>query len=190
MLEKEQPDASEFEHLHGQLLKLEKNISPVDLQTFYTYLRNILTILYNTGKLNVLPILFEYQKAHFQRGYLHYEGKISATAFISLVINGLKTKWQFDWVEKFINNQKGHILQDSENDYFNLARAMFCFAKREYEMTLEILPQSLKDLDYQFIAKRIELKVYYETNSELLSYKIDAFKMFISRASQKLISPC
>ena len=32
------------------------------------------------------------------------------------------------------------------------------------------------------------MKIYYELNSDLLPYKIDAFKMYLSRASQKVIS--
>ncbi|MCC6459901.1 MAG: hypothetical protein IT260_05505, partial [Saprospiraceae bacterium] len=37
-------------------------------------------------------------------------------------------------------------------------------------------------------ARRLEIKIYYEQASELLPYKVDAFKMFISRASQKFLS--
>ena len=36
--------------------------------------------------------------------------------------------------------------------------------------------------------KRLELKALFELRSELLPYKLDAFKMFLSRTSQKLLS--
>ncbi len=39
------------------------------------------------------------------------------------------------------------------------------------------------------MARRLELKIYYELQSELLPSKIDAFKMYISRAGNKTFSP-
>jgi hypothetical protein len=36
--------------------------------------------------------------------------------------------------------------------------------------------------------RRLELKLYFELDSPLLPYKIDAHKMYISRASKKIIS--
>ncbi|HAD13739.1 MAG TPA: hypothetical protein DCF33_15035, partial [Saprospirales bacterium] len=44
-------------------------------------------------------------------------------------------------------------------------------------------------LDYLLTGKRLELKAYYELNSDLLPYKIDAFKVYLSRTSAKQISP-
>ncbi len=38
------------------------------------------------------------------------------------------------------------------------------------------------------MARRLELKIYYELHSDLLDHKIDAFKMFISRAGRKVFS--
>jgi hypothetical protein len=43
-------------------------------------------------------------------------------------------------------------------------------------------------VDYQLLGKRLELKAYYELRSELLTYKLDAFKMFLSRTSKNLLS--
>ena len=38
------------------------------------------------------------------------------------------------------------------------------------------------------MGKRLELKSFYEIRSDLLPYKLDAFKMFLSRTSQKLLA--
>ena len=35
----------------------------------------------------------------------------------------------------------------------------------------------------------MELKAYFETDSELLPYRVDSYKMYVSRASKKVISP-
>lgn len=43
-------------------------------------------------------------------------------------------------------------------------------------------------VDYLLHGKRLELKALYELKSDLLTYKLDAFKMFLSRTSHKLLS--
>ena len=45
----------------------------------------------------------------------------------------------------------------------------------------------LTNVDYLLAGKRLELKALYELQSDLLPYKLDAFKMFLSRTSQKLL---
>jgi len=42
-------------------------------------------------------------------------------------------------------------------------------------------------VDYLVAGKRLELKALYELQSDLFPYKLDAFKMFVSRTSQKLL---
>jgi hypothetical protein len=43
-------------------------------------------------------------------------------------------------------------------------------------------------MDYQLTCKRLELKALYELQEDLFHYKLDAFKMFLSRTSPKLLS--
>ncbi len=43
-------------------------------------------------------------------------------------------------------------------------------------------------MNYLFFGKRLELKALYELRSDLLDFKLDAFKMFLSRTSPKLLS--
>jgi hypothetical protein len=66
--------------------------------------------------------------------------------------------------------------------------ANYFFGIREYLNCLDHLPASSPFLDYQLHGKRLELMALYESESEFLSYKLDAFKVFLSRTSPKILA--
>lgn len=188
LLEKEQTDVPEFEELHGLLRQHEEAIQPELLKSYFTYIRNICVLLVNSGRSEFLPILFTFQKEHFERGYLHYSDKISPSAFLSTSNTALRLG-DFAWAEHFITSQQGRIHGDNDSqDYYHLIYANFLFYTGEYNRALDVLPQAFQELDYHIFSRRLELKIYYELESDLLPYKIDSFKMYLSRASQKVIS--
>lgn len=67
-------------------------------------------------------------------------------------------------------------------------KALCLFGEKKYEEALEMIPFGSTYSFYHLMARRLELKIYYELHSELLDHKIDAFKMFISRAGRKVFS--
>jgi hypothetical protein len=67
-------------------------------------------------------------------------------------------------------------------------KANCLFEKKEYEQVLDFLPGSSSNIIYHLIARRLELMCYYEMKSELLFSKIEAFKVYIWRASEKFLS--
>jgi hypothetical protein len=42
-------------------------------------------------------------------------------------------------------------------------------------------------IDVSLICRRLEMKCFYEIQSNLLDYKIDAFRMFLSRTGKELL---
>lgn len=190
LLESEIPSVTEFENLHHLLQRHEPEIQPDLLKFYYTFIRNFSAFLVNGGQTEFLPMLFKLQKEHYERGYMHhYGGKISATAFLSLSNAALKLG-ELPWTKEFIDTHKGRVLDDNENqDYHNLILANYYFHTREFDKALGILPAAFQDLDFHLFSRRLELKIYYELDSDLLPFKIDAFKMYLSRASQKVLSP-
>lgn len=189
LLEKEQPDVSEFEELHGLLREHESEVQPELLKTYYTFIRNFCVLLVNGGQSEFLPMLFRLQKEHYERGYMHhYGGKISATAFLSLCNAALKLG-ENEWAKEFVHVHENRVLDDNESqDYYHLILANYHFHVGAFDTALDILPPSFQDLDFHLFSRRLELKIYYEQNSDLLPFKIDAFKMYLSRASQKVLS--
>lgn len=187
-LEKQQADIEVFGELHQLLHLHEAEIQPDLLKFYYTYLRNFCSLLINTGRSEFLPVIFTFQKEHLERGYLYYENKISPSTFLNTSITALLLK-EYEWAKNFILSHRGRIVGDNESqDYYHLTLANFLFHTGQFDQALDILPQSFHELAYHNLARRLELKIYYELNSDLLPYKIDAFKMYLSRASKKVIS--
>ena len=96
---------------------------------------------------------------------------------------------EVDWALLFIENFQNDILGENETqDIYRFNMALYLFGVGRYSECLDFIPATSPFVDYLLQAKRLELKAHYELKSDLLSYKLDAFRMFLSRTSQKLIS--
>jgi hypothetical protein len=185
------PSTDDFRELTHWLKRRESSISASALQNAYTFLRNCCHTLIYTGRHEYLEILHELHKDNLERGYLYNvenDNKILSNTFLNIVNVGLITH-QFDWVQDFLTTHRNRILGDNETvDFYKLNRAAYLFATGQFESALETLPQSFPNIIYHLITRRLEIKIYYELQSDLLEFKLDAFKMYISRASRKFLS--
>ena len=191
LFEQEHVSVEEFEAVRGLLMLHEVHIEPTLLRFYLTYLRNLCVRLCNNGQLELLPTLFNLQKDHLARGYLYYDyydNKIPPSAFLSICNTAFKLK-EYEWAKEFIAAHQNRIVGDNESrDYYRLLHANYLFVTSQYEEALHALPGVFQELDYHLYARNLELKIYYELDSELLPYKMDAFKMYLSRASQKVLT--
>lgn len=182
------PSISAFQEILDLLEEYGNQIDPGTLQNFYAHIRSLCTLMIQQGEVSFMPLLHEIQRDNLKQGYLFLDGKLSPSAYLSvarIAIRVGKNQWALDFTEKY----KDLLIEeaDTENYYrFNKAECLFSISR--YEEALDLLPQSFTDLIYLTNCKRLEIKLYYELNSDLLPYKIDAFKMFISRASKKVIT--
>jgi hypothetical protein len=155
------------------------------LRTFNAYIRNLCVILLKHELPEAGAFRFELQKEHLAKGFLYYEGKLSSGAFLALVKNGLKFK-QFEWTYQIIEAHENLIIGDNENrDYYSFAKALYLSEIKKFNEALEILPISFNESTFTSIARRLEIKLHYELKSELLTYKIDAYKMYVNRTLPK-----
>jgi len=187
VLKNQNPMPEEFEELGNLLLRHEEEISPTLLRQFYAYLRNLCVLLLNSGSSGMLETLHRLQRDNLQRGYLYYNELLPPSAFLSVTDIGLKVK-NLDWVKQFIERHRDMILGDNETkDFYRLGLAYYYFETGQFENALDCIPANPQGTDFLLKSRRLELMAYYELDSELLPYKLDAYKMFISRASHKLI---
>ncbi len=129
--------------------------------------------------------LYLHNLAH---GHLLYEGKISPNRYLVVSENAMKIK-QFEWTLDFIERYKDEIYGENENrDIYRLNMANYLFGVGQFSECLDYIPATSPFVDYLLQGKRLELKALYELQSDLLSYKLDAFKMFLSRTSRNLLS--
>lgn len=189
LLQKDVPEIADFEEAQ-QLFKTHEHLIPLAFaQIYLTYLRSLCALLVNNNHTQLLYTLFELSKEHYDRGYMFMESgeiwhnNLLATSNVALRAGAL------DWCEHFLEENKNRVFNDPPaGDHYRLCKANLLFYQGQYEQALDFIPQSMASLDFLLFARRLELKCYYELKSDLLEYKIDAFKMYLSRASKSLIS--
>jgi hypothetical protein len=189
LLQKDIPQIEDFTQMAELLAQNENHIAPDLLKQSFTYLRNLCTILINAGATQLLPAYHQLQRDNLERGYLYYEGnKLSASAYISVALGAIRAH-NFEWAATFIEDHKGRVIGDNKTfDLYHLNKAQYLFAIGQYEAALDIIPPTFEYLNYTLIAKRLEIKALYELRSDLFQYKLGAFKVYITRASQKHLS--
>lgn len=189
LLMQDLPDPDAFSLLQERLKTHEALISFDTLKMFHSHLRNFCTLLLHAGHVQYLPTLFQFQQEHYERGYVFYFGRIPANFFIN-TINIALSLGESQWAKNFIEENKDRIDTNQEVDHFyRLAMALYYFHTKNYDQGLEVLPPHFAETDMNLYAKRLEIKMYYEQgSSDLLSYKIEAFKMHLYRASQHVLS--
>ncbi|MBL7804999.1 MAG: hypothetical protein JNL02_14760 [Saprospiraceae bacterium] len=187
VLKHDKPEASQFQALVDLIRDVEHDIKADFLKDYYSLLRSCCILLVNSGHMQYLPVLFEIQKDHLQHGYFYYDQKIPAAMFQNIINVALRVR-EFDWAYACIQEHANRIIGDNlQQDYFRFNLSNYYFHTGQYDQALEFLPHAPADLESQFAARSLELKIYYELDSELLPYKIDAYKMYLSRASGKLL---
>ena len=149
--------------------------------------RNFIIRDFNEGKLALLPEIFALHKDHLEKGYLYYEDGLLAGRLKNLVTLGISAK-EFDWVYAFLEKYKNRIKGISTpQDVYHFNLAYYYFATKKYDKAFELLADKYEDVFYKISAKRLEIKIYYETCSEILDAKMDAFKIYIYRIPNREI---
>jgi hypothetical protein len=147
------------------------------------------TLLLVNGQYELFPTIHQIHKDNLKKGYFFYDGKITRGAYYNIVNTALRSK-ETAWALSFAQEHKDLIIGTDEDreEAYNLVMAYYYFYESQYDQALEILPSHSANLDFHLLIRRLELKIYYETQSDLLTYKVDAFKMYLSRAVKNTIS--
>jgi hypothetical protein len=188
LLKKHPPKIEDFQSLLLDIRSNEHKLSSESLSEFYAYLRNFCVILIDHGHTQIHAVLHEINQDNLERGYFYLEGKISPNACLSITQTAISVG-DVTWATKFIEAHEGKIMDENETkDFYRMNKALCLFGEKKYEQALDIIPFGSTYSFYHLMARRLELKIYYELRSDLLDHKIDAFKMFISRAGRKVFS--
>ena len=190
LLKKDRPEPNDIRSLFDFLKLHEKNFDKVNLQEFYSYLRSlcILVLSADIERVEIEDTLHELYKDNLERGYLHYEGKLHPSRYWAVSSNAVRVN-DFDWAIEFIEKYKHEIIGENESrDIYRLNLANYLFGKGRFSESLDNIPATSPYVDYLLAGKRLEIKAYYELKSDLLSFRLEAFKVFLSRTSPKLLS--
>ena len=157
------------------------------LKQFHALCRNYCTREYNKSRGAFLHELFALYQEHLELGTLFYQEKLTPATLRNIVVCALRTE-AYDWVAQFLEAYRDRISSTNQPQAiyrFNLAN--YHFALGDYERALDCLTDRYDDIYYQLAAKRMELKIYYEIDLEVLDAKIAAFKIYIYRISKKVL---
>lgn len=190
LLKKSPPEPSDVRLLFDLLKIHEEGLDQDSLRKFYTYLRNVCVLIANVffDDEEIRHTLFDLYRDNLTRGYLHFEGKLHPNTYLAVSTAAVRVN-QYEWGLDFIEQFKDQIIGENEHqDIYRFNMALYLFGVGRYDECLTYIPSTSPFIDYLFRGKRLELKAYYEIDSDLLPYKLDAFKMFLSRTSQKLLS--
>ncbi len=190
LLKKDRLETSDIRTFYAMLQRYEQNLDKESLQQFYTYLRNlcILVSARDYGNDEIALTLHELYKDNLTRGYLHYEGKLHPSRYWAVTSNAIRVK-DFNWAIEFIEKNKINLIGENQTqDIYRLNLANYLFGVGRFSECLDNIPASSPFVDYSLRGKCLEIKAYYELKSDLLSFKLEAFKVFLSRTSPKLLS--
>jgi len=188
LLKGDPPTGEDIQFLMELLSSHEESLSFETLDHFYAYLRNFCTLVINAGYADFIPVLHQINKDNLERGFLFFLGKIPPHAYLNLVQIATRAK-EYAWARKFTEDYKGMIVGGDEAEFFyrlNMAQCLFSLG--QFEEALDYLPEASSNTHYHHIIRRLELKIYYELRSELLEYKLDAFRKFIERTAPKSLA--
>ncbi len=175
--------------LFDLLVAFETQLDAEILRESYTYLRNfcVLVLLTDPDDLAISNLLYELYKDNLERGYLHFEGKIHPSIYLAISECAARAN-KHEWALSFIEKYKNDIIGENETrDIYSLNLAYYLFGVGKFSECLDNIPATSLNVSNLLAGKRLELKALYELQSDLLPYKLDAFKMFLNRTSKKLL---
>jgi hypothetical protein len=128
--------------------------------------------------------LFRLYAEHLKRGYFYIDGKILTDAMRAITVFGLWAK-EFDWVRRFLEEHPPERLYGTRFpvEFYNLNFAEYHFALRNFEESVRFLTyQSFENATYSIWADLLLVKIYYETQDELLETRMKALDQKIRRS--------
>lgn len=133
------------------------------------------------GDRKFLKILFEINKFRLEKEIGAYQnGRINKALYHQIIRNALSLD-EIKWAEWFVNEYTTKLKKEHQKTMSALARGYICYAKKDYERSLEFLNKvEFIDIRDKLHVRILSAKAYYELGkSELLYYYIDSSKHFI-----------
>ncbi len=164
-----------FRKLVDDLLPIEAKFPKTVLAELHSYLRSYASTAYNKGQIGYLEELFQLQKHHLSAATLtNDDGQILSAPLQNILAVALKLgyhQWAFDTLEHY----KNRISSPFAQQVYAYNKANCLFHLQQFDEALTSLPDTYQDIQTDINAKRLRIKIYYETASELLPYALDTF---------------
>lgn len=180
-----EPDRENFENLTTLLKTHEHSLAADVTGDLYSFLRSYCTYLISTGQVDLQVTLHEIQKDNLKKGYFHFKGKINPINFSNITRVALGIN-QVQWAKEFVESNRKKILTESElEEVYKLNLALCLFEEKKFEQALSNILYSFHSNVLFWVARRLELRIHFELQSDLLPYRIESFRKYIQRTGRK-----
>ncbi len=177
-----------FSDFYKILNQESKELSRDQLKSLHTLVRNYSVLLYHQDNEKYKHRVFKLYQQHLEKEFLYHQNKLLPPTLENIVYFGIKCE-DYDWVRSFLESHQYRITGTKHPEVvFNFNMSQYYFATKQYDLALEGLADSYEDVYYKVAAKRFEIKIFYETESNLLDSRIDAFKIYIYRLTDSQFS--
>lgn len=152
-----------------------------DLQTYYRgfWARQYMQSGSSFNREKLFDILVE----HLSEGYFYIDDKLTPNAMRLLLNFGLKLG-KFDWVERLLQDHPPERICGTRfpAEVHNLHEAEWLFYKKDYEQaTDKLIYRPFENPNISIQAELMLIKIYYETQDDLLDSRIKALDQKIRR---------
>lgn len=174
-----------LEELEQSLEQYRPQITPEKFNNLKAYYRVLWVKRYHqAGDEHSLRRNFEIRCEHLAQGYFYIDDLIPIHTFRNLVTFGLTLK-KFDWVKQFLETHPperiGGTRYPTEVHSLNLAE--YHFALKQYDKALENLHyRPFENPVISILSDLLLVKIYFETNNDLLESRVKALEQKIRRS--------
>lgn len=153
-----------------------------DLQAYYRFFwrRRYL----RQGDPAMVRRLFDLFADHLRRGFFYVDGRMPINSLRVITIFALRLK-EYDWVRQFLDNHPPERLGGTRypQEAYNLNRAEYLFACRTFDEAAETLTyRAFENVLYSIQADLLLIKIYFETQNELLDARVKALDQKVRRS--------
>lgn len=180
------PDKPELVERLRERLEAQKQDFPIaHLKNLMAYLRIFFIRKYQkSGHPSDFAEYFNLISQHLDEGFLYYDDRILAPLLRNLIHSGLRLGY-FDKVREILETHPPERIGGTRHpdEIYNLLHALYYFARKDYANAEKHLVQcSFDDVHFNIQAEILQIKIYYETNSDLLDYRIKALQQKVRRS--------
>lgn len=173
-----------FEHLR-LTEKYPNAISETDLYDTYILLLNFCAVKTMSGDKSFNGHKFELYKRMLDKRLFFIQYEFIPYEMYNNIVGAAIETGNIKWAEGFVERYKNNLEEFYRNDIYLFSRAKICFAKREFEKSIEFMSgqANIENPFYKFAVKELMIKSYYELGyyENILSL-IDSYKHTLSKS--------
>ncbi|HNL39022.1 MAG TPA: hypothetical protein PKH43_07810, partial [Saprospiraceae bacterium] len=180
-----QLDNNTLDSLKNAIISEGAKIPSEKFRDILAYYRAFLTWTYvRSGKIEDLVTMFEAYETNLTGGHLYIDDKLTPMALRVLCNIGLKLQ-KFPWVKKLLDDHPPERICGTKYpvEAHSLNVAEYYFHTKEYaEAEAKLTYRAFENPNFSIMADLLLIKIYYETDSELLESRMKALEQKVRRS--------